>query len=111
MELLFNLNIGEWLTGAGAVFLAGIIVTILRKKGLILKVKSIFSFASTITEEIGQVFMETSDVFREMDNAISKDGNLKESSVKEIIAEGKEAIVEWKDVVMVIRPKSKSKIK
>jgi len=112
MELLFlNLNITEWLTGAGAVVIAGIIVTILRKKGLILKIKSIFSFVSSITEEIGQGFMETSDVFKEMDNAISKDGKLKEGSVKDVIREGKEAIIEWQDVVMIVRPKSKSKNK
>ena len=110
MELLFlNLNITEWLTGAGAVVVAGIIVTILRKKGLILKVKSIFGFISTITEELGQAFLETSDVFGAMDSAIKKDGRLRENSVKDIIKEGKEAVIEWKDVVMIVRPKIKKK--
>jgi hypothetical protein len=108
MELLFlGFDITGWLTGAGAIFLAGIIVTVLRKKGIVMKAKKFFNVMGKVTEEIGEAFIETSDVFKEADKAIDKDGRLKEKSVKDVIREGKEAIIEWNDVLMVVKPKKK----
>jgi len=104
MELLFlGLDVSGWLTGAGAIVIAGIIVTILRKKGI--NIKKYLGFASVITKELGEAFLETSDVFAAADKAIKKDGHLKENSVKDVINEGKEAIIEWKDVVMIVKRK------
>ena len=104
MELLFlGLDVSGWLTGAGAIVIAGIIVTILRKKGI--NIKKYLGFASVITKELGEAFLETSDVFAAADKAIKKDGHLKENSVKDVINEGKEAIIEWKDVVMTVKRK------
>ena len=104
MELLFlGLDVSGWLTGAGAVVIVGIIVTILRKKGI--NIKKYLGLASVITKELGEAFLETSDVFAAADNAIKEDGRLKENSVKDILKEGKEAIIEWKDVILIIKPK------
>jgi hypothetical protein len=105
MLLLLGLDISGWMTGAGAIFVAGIIVMFLRKKGLILKVKQICNMMERVTEEIGEAFLATSDVFEKMDDAIDKDGKLVESSVKDVIKEGKEAVIEWKDVIVIIKPK------
>ena len=104
MELLFlGLDVSGWLTGAGAIVIAGIIVTILRKKGI--NIKKYLGFASVVTKELGEAFLETSDVFAAADKAIKEDGHLKENSVKDVINEGKEAIIEWKDVVMIVKRK------
>lgn len=106
MELLF-LNISEWAMGGVAGAVAGVIVTFFRKKGV--NLKAIFSKASKITKEIGEAFLETSDVFAEADKAIKDDGKLVENSVKDVIAAGKEAVLEWKDVIVVVKPKKGSK--
>ena len=104
MELLFlGLDVSGWLIEAGAVVIAGIIVTILRKRGI--NIKKYLGLASVITKELGEAFLETSDVFAAADNAIKEDGHLKENSVKDILKEGKEVIIEWKDVILIIKPK------
>jgi len=105
LSFLERINIGEWLAGTGIVFVAGIIVTFLRKKGWIMWFKSFSNKAAIITQEIGEALLETSDVFEKMDLTIKEDGTLKESSVKDVIAEGKEAMIEWKDVIVIFKPK------
>lgn len=106
MELLiFGFDISGWIEGGGVVLLAGLIVMILRKKGLIFKVKSFFGLMHRVTEEIGEAFIASSDVFGAADKAIKEDGTLKENSVKDVIAAGKEAVIEWKDVVLIVKPK------
>jgi ABC-type transport system involved in Fe-S cluster assembly fused permease/ATPase subunit len=108
MELLFlRLDISGWLTGAGAILLSGIVVTVLRKKGIVMKAKKFFNVMGKVTEEIGEAFIKTSDVFQAADQAIDKDGRLKEKSVKDVIREGKEAIIEWNDVIMVVKPRKR----
>lgn len=104
METLFlGINISEWAMGGVFIAIAGFLVTFFRKKGI--NLKRIFQKASVITKEIGEAFLETSDVFAKADKAIKDDGKLIENSVKDVIAEGKEALIEWKDVIMVIKPK------
>lgn len=100
-----GLNIKAWLAGGGAIALSGIIVSFLRKKGLVLGVKKFTQVSAKITKELGEALIETSDTFTEANKAISEDGKLKESSVKDVIDAGKEALLEWKDVIMIIRPK------
>jgi hypothetical protein len=103
--LLFGLDISGWIASTGAIVIVGAIVTLLRKKGLILNIKYFFGFMSKITKEVGEAFLESSDVFAEADKAIREDGHLIENSVKDVIREGKEAIIEWKDVIMIVKPK------
>ena len=100
-----GMDISGWFAGTGLIGVVGIIVTILRKRGYIKSVKFWSKKLSRITQEIGEAFLETSDVFEKIDEAIKDNGRLKENSVKDIIKEGKEAILEWKDVLIVIKPK------
>lgn len=105
LSFLDKINIGEWLAGTGIVFVAGIIVTFLRKKGLALNFKSFSKKAAKITKELGEALLETSDVFEEMNQSIRNDSTLVESNVKDVIAAGKEAVIEWKDVIVIFKPK------
>ncbi len=108
MELL-NIfeQLSNWITEivtSGIVVTAVcIVVTIFRKKGI--NIKLILSKASDITEEIGEAFLATSNAFDKADAAIKDNGRLKENSVKDVIAAGKHAIIEWKDVIIEIKPK------
>ena len=65
---------------------------------------------SQITKQLGEAFLATSDVLLKADQAIFEDGGLKENSIKEIIEKGKEAYLEWEDVVIEIKPKKKKSI-
>lgn len=108
METLLFLgfeNISDWATGGAIVVVAGMIATFFRKRGI--NLKSIFKKASVITKEIGEALLESSEALSKADEAFKADGHLKENSVKEVIEAGKEAILEWKDVIMVIKPKKK----
>jgi hypothetical protein len=108
METLFlGINIAEWFTGGLITVVAGFVLMFLRKRGF--NAKAFFGRAARITEEIGEAFLATSDAFDKADNAIKDNNKLKENSVKDVIAAGKEAVIEWKDVVMVIKPKKGSK--
>ena len=111
MEILeiFGLDVTGWLSGLGVVGMAGIIVTYLRKRGYIQSVKFWAKKLEVITQKIGEALLETSDVFGAMDDAIKENGQLKENSVKDIIKEGKEAVMEWKDAMVTIKSKPKSK--
>jgi len=100
-------DISGWIAGTGAVAMAGMLVTFLRKKGYIKGVKLFSRKLSHITKEIGEAFLDTSDVLDKVDIAIKEDGTLKENCVKDIITAGKEALIEWEDVVLVIKPKKK----
>ena len=64
----------------------------------------------TFTKQLGEAFLATSDVFEKIDQSIKEDGSFKENSIAEIIAEGKEAFIEWEDVVLHIKPKKKKSI-
>lgn len=103
-----GMDIFGWLSGTGSIGVVGIIVIILRKRGYIMSVKFWSKRLEVITHNMGKALLETSDVFGAMDEAIKDNGRLKENSVKDIIKEGKEAILEWKDVFIVIKPKSKT---
>jgi hypothetical protein len=102
-----GMDISGWLSGTGSIGVVGIIVIILRKRGYIMSVKFWSKKLEIITHKIGKAFLETSDVFGEMDGAIKDNGRLKENSVKELIAEGREAVLAWKDVIITIKPKPK----
>ncbi len=109
MELLSVFtDIADWVKGAGLALVLGAIVTVLRKKGVILNVKRFFGYMEKVTEKVGMALIETSDVFGEANKSISKDGKLKENSIKDVLREGKEAVIEWQDAVMVIKPKKKA---
>ena len=104
---LFGFDVSAWLAGSGMVVIAGMIVTFLRKKGLISAVKLFSKKMGIITQQIGEAFLESSDVFFEMDRAIKDDGTLIENSVKDVVKAGKEAVIEWEDVILMIKPKKK----
>ncbi|MGM0377847.1 MAG: hypothetical protein ACQEQ0_13835 [Bacteroidota bacterium] len=103
--LLFGLDIGGWLEGTGIALVLGVIVTVLRKKGYIHKIKKFFGFMEKITKKTGYALLESSDAFGAMSSMISKDGKLKENSIDDVLREGKEAIMEWRDVIVVMKPK------
>ena len=106
METLFlNFNFSEWATGGAIVVVAGIVVAYFRRKGF--NLKRFFSRAAQITEEIGEAFLATSNALAKADKAIKDDNTLIENNVKDVIAAGKEAVIEWKDVIMIIKPKKK----
>ena len=108
MELLnIFTDISDWAAGGATAVVAGVIVTMIRKRDI--NLKRILGFSAKVTKEIGEAFLGTSVAFNEANKAIKADGKLKESSVKDVIAAGKEAIIEWKDVVMVIKPKKLKK--
>lgn len=102
-----GMDLSAWFTGAGAIGIIGIIVTILRKRGYITNVKFWTKKLAVITQELGEAFLETADVFEAMDNAVKENGNLQENKVKEILEQGKEAKMEWKDVIVIFKPKKK----
>jgi len=101
-------GISNWVSGTGITVIVGIVVAFLRRKGYMRSVQFWVKFGVSITKEIGEAFLSTSDVYKAMDNAIKEDGRLKENCVKDIIAQGKEAFVEWNDVIVIIKPKKKS---
>lgn len=108
MELLFKLlgfDVSAWLAGSGIVVLAGMLVTFLRKKGWIMFVNKAAVIGAKVSRSLAEALDDTADTFEAVDAAIDADGKLVEKNVKEIITQGKEAIVEWKDVIMIIKPK------
>jgi hypothetical protein len=106
MELLNIFSqFSEWAAGGATVVVVGVIVTIIRKKGI--NLKKILGRASDITEEIGEAFLATSNALEQADAAIKDNGRLIESSVKDVIKAGKIAKLEWEDVIMEIKPKKK----
>jgi len=102
-----GMDISGWLAGTGLIGVIGIIVTVLRKRGYIMSIKFWSKRLSTITHKVGEAFIETSDVFAKINEMIKDNGHLKENCVNDLIAEGKEAIAEWKDVIITIKPKKK----
>ena len=104
MDLLnIFVDIVDWFKGGAVVGIVGIAVTMLRKRDI--NIKRILGFGAKVTKEIGEAFLGTSVAFNEANLAINKDNKLKERSVKDVIEAGKEAWIEWKDVIMVIKPK------
>lgn len=106
MELLSIFDqFSEWATGGAVVVFVGTIITIIRKRGI--NLKGILSKASIITKEIGEAFLASSNALNKADDAIKEDGKLIENSVKDVIKAGKQAVIEWEDVIMTIKPKKK----
>ena len=106
MELLnIFTDISDWAKGGALIAVIGTIITIIRKKGI--NIKLILNRASDITEEIGEAFLATSNALDQADQAIKGNGRLIENSVKDVIAAGKKAVIEWEDVIMEIKPKKK----
>lgn len=108
MELLFVLfgfDVSAWLAGTGATVLIGMLVTFLRKKGWIMFINKAAIIGAKISRELAEALEDTSDTFEAVDKAIDENGKLVEKNVKEVLAKGKEAYIEWKDVIMVIKPK------
>lgn len=111
MELLFKLfgfDVSAWMASSGVVVLAGMFVTFLRKKGWIMFVNQAAVIGAKVSRSLAEALDDTADTFEAVDRAIDEDGKLVEKNVKEVITQGKEAIVEWKDVIMVIKPKKKT---
>jgi hypothetical protein len=106
MELLnIFTEISDWAKGGSVVAIVGVVVTILRKKGIPLKFW--LKRGSVITKEVGEFFMAVSNTFDTADKAIKSDNKLIENNVKDVIAAGKQARLEFKDVIMTIKPKKK----
>jgi hypothetical protein len=104
MEILFfGLDVSGWAQGGALVVIAGAIIAFARKRKI--NLKAIFSRAAVITKEIGEAFLATSNAFDKADNAIKEDNKLIENSVKDVIEAGKEAVLEWTDVIVTIKPK------
>ena len=110
MELLFKLlgfDVSGWLASGGIIVLAGMIVTFLRKKGWIMFVNQAAVIGAKVSRALSEALDDTADTFEAVDKAIDENGKLVEKNVKDVIAKGKQAIIEWEDVVMVIKPKKK----
>ena len=98
-------KIGSWLTG-GVTGLAVVFVSgILAKHGWTQIIKIIGAKGTVITKEVGELFADSSKFLAVLDQSIQDDGTIKQNSVSEIIAAGKEIIAEGKDVIISIRPK------
>ena len=111
MELLFKLfgfDVSAWLAGSGMVVVAGMLVTFLRKRGWIMFVNQAAVVGAKVSRKLADALDDTADTFEAVDKAIDEDGKLVEKNVKEVIAQGKEAYLEWKDVIMIIKPKKKT---
>ncbi len=76
------------------------------KGGWTLLAKKIANKASIISREIGETFLSGSNFLNTLDQSIRDDGSLKENSVKELLAAGKEVITEANDVIISIKPKA-----
>nr|WP_319265334.1 hypothetical protein [uncultured Draconibacterium sp.] len=108
MELLFKVlgfDVSAWFTGGGIIVVAGMVVTFLRKKGWIMFVNQAAVVGAKISRKLADALDETADTFEAVDRAIDENGKLIERNVKEVIAQGKEAWIEWEDVIMVLKPK------
>ncbi len=111
MELLFKLfgfDVSAWLASSGIIVLAGMLVTFLRKRGWIMFVNQAAVIGAKISRSLAEALDDTADTFEAVDRAIDEDGKLVEKNVKEVLAEGKEAYLEWKDAIMIIKPKKKT---
>lgn len=97
-------KVKDWAANTGWVLGIGIVVGIFGKDGMLL-VKKVAHRGSSISKEIGEALLETSDFLNVVDNAIKDDGKLKENSAKEFLQAGKPVITEWKDVIVTIKPK------
>lgn len=75
------------------------------KGGWTLLAKKIANKASIISKEVGETFLSGSKFLNTLDQSIRDDGSLKENSVKELLAAGKEVITEANDVIISIKPK------
>jgi len=75
------------------------------KGGWTLLAKKIANKAAIISREVGETFLSGSLFLNTLDQSIRDDGSLKENSVKELLAAGKEVITEAKDVIISIKPK------
>ena len=88
MELaILGIEVGKIATGGVAVVIAGIIVTILRKRGWTNAVKMFSRKASVVLTEIGEACFATADAFGVLDQAIKDNEHLAENSVKDLIKE------------------------
>lgn len=59
----------------------------------------------TISLELGEAFLQTSKTFESVDNAIKNDNKIDANELNDIIAQGKKAVIDFKDVIISIKPK------
>lgn len=75
------------------------------KGGWTILAKKASQKGAIICKEIGETFLSGSEFLNTVDQSIRDDGTLRENSVKELIAAGKEVMAEANDVIISIRPK------
>jgi len=103
--VIFGFDVSAWIGGAGLAAVIGLALKFFFKKGWTAKIKKTLGFAVVITKELGEAFLATSNALGRADLMIEADGKLKENSIKELIAAGKMAKLEWDDVIVTISPK------
>lgn len=59
----------------------------------------------TVTLELGEAFTQTSKALDAVDKAIKNDNKIDANELNDIISQGKQAIISFKDVVVSVKPK------
>lgn len=99
-------KIGTFLNTKIAAFIAGSVISLMGiKPTKLLWVKVFAKKAQSVTKELGEAFLETSDAFGHLEQSIKEDSTIDQNSFAELIAARKPLIAQWKDVVISIKPK------
>ncbi len=98
-------KIGGWIQGGAISLLVAFVGGIAAKHGWTIIAKKIAKKGAIITKEIGEFFGDTSTLLQTVDNAIKDDGTIEQNSIKEVLAAGKEVVIELKDMKAIFKPK------
>lgn len=98
-------KIGGWIQGGAISLLVAFVGGIAAKHGWTIIAKKIAQKGAVITKEIGEFFVDTSTLLQTVDNAIKDDGTIEQNSIKEVLAAGKEVVIELKDMKAIFKPK------
>ncbi len=98
-------KIGGWIQGGAISLLVAFVGGIAAKHGWTIIAKKIAQKGAVITKEIGEFFGDTSTLLQTVDNAIKDDGTIEQNSIKEVLAAGKEVVIELKDMKAIFKPK------
>ena len=98
-------KIGGWIQGGAISLLVAFLGGIAAKHGWTIIAKKIAQKGAVITKEIGEFFGDTSTLLQTVDNAIKDDGTIEQNSIKEVLAVGKEVVIELKDMKAIFKPK------
>lgn len=98
-------KIGDWIQGGAISLLIAFFGGIAAKHGWTIIAKKIAQKGTVVCKELGDFFGDTSNLLATVDKSIKDDGTIDQNSIKEVLAAGKEVIVELKDMKAVFSPK------